>query len=188
MEWSLNEMLKGGNFTIKDVDLRIMPFPEMVIALETGAISAAAIPEPIATSAEMKGVGIRPWKAPSDVKPPPSTNVFWNTLWAAKNQDMARGLMVTYLKAVRDLSGKDAWRKPENLAIIQKYTKVAPDVSIKAKAPSFSPNLEIDMKILMDQQQFFLERGYLKYETLVPVETMLDFSYADYAVKKLGRW
>jgi len=75
-----------------------------------------------------------------------------------------------------------------SISIIQKYTKVGPEVLVKTRAPHFNPNLEVDSKILMDQQRFNLERGYLKYETLLPVETMVDFSWADNAVKKLGRW
>lgn len=187
-EWQLNEMLKKGNLTIGDIDLKTMPFPEMVVALETGAITAGIVSEPFATSAESKGVGIRPWKAPPEAKPFPITMLFWNTPWAAKNQDVAKGFMIAYLKAVRDLCEKDAWRKPEHMAFLQKYTKVGPEVLIKTRPPYFNPNLETDSKVLMDQQRFNLERGYLKYEALLPVETMVDFSYADYAVKKLGRW
>lgn len=187
-EWQLNEMLNRADLTIKDIDLKTMPFPEMVVALETGAIAAGIVTEPFATSAESKAVGIRPWKAPPGAKPFPITMLFWNTSWAGKNQEVARGFMIAYLKAVRDLCEKDAWRKPEHMAIIEKHTKVGPDVLIKTRAPQFNPNLEVDSKILMDQQRFNLERGYLKYDTLLPVETMVDFSYADFAVKKMGRW
>jgi len=187
-EWQLNEMLNRANLTIKEIDLKTMPFPEMVVALETGAILAGIITEPFATSAESKGIGIRPWKAPPGAKPFPITMLFWNTPWAAKNQEIAMGFMIAYLKAARDLCEKDAWRKPEHMSIIQKYTKVGPEVLVKTRAPHFNPNLEVDSKILMDQQRFNLERGYLKYETLLPVETMVDFSWADNAVKKLGRW
>lgn len=187
-EWQLNEMLNRANLTIKEIDLKTMPFPEIVVALETGAILAGIITEPFATSAESKGIGIRPWKAPPGAKPFPITMLFWNTPWAAKNQEIAMGFMIAYLKAARDLCEKDAWRKPEHMSIIQKYTKVGPEVLVKTRAPHFNPNLEVDSKILMDQQRFNLERGYLKYETLLPVETMVDFSWADNAVKKLGRW
>ncbi len=187
-EWQLNEMLSRANLTIRDIDLKTIPFPEMVVALETGAITAGIVAEPFATSAESKGVGIRPWKAPPGAKPFPITMVFWNIPWATKNQELARGFMIAYLKAVRDLCERDAWRKPEIMAIIQKHTKVGPEVLIKTRAPHFNPNLEVDSKILMDQQKFNLDRGYLKYDTLLPVETLVDFSWAEYAVKKLGRW
>jgi len=187
-EWQLNEMLSRVNLTIKDIDLKTMPFPEMVVALETGAIAAGIITEPFATSAESKGVGIRPWRSAPGAKPFPITMLFWNTPWAAKNEEIARGFMIAYLKAVRDLYEKDSWRKPEHMAIIQKYTKVGPEVLVKTRAPHFNPNLEVDSKIMMDQQRFNLERGYLKYDTLLPIETMVDFSWADYSVKKLGRW
>ncbi len=45
-EWILDQMLRRGGIGIKDIDLKTLPFPEMVPALESGAIHCAIITEP----------------------------------------------------------------------------------------------------------------------------------------------
>jgi hypothetical protein len=58
---------------------------------------------------------------------------------------------------------------------------------VKTRAPSFSPNLELEEKIMMSQQEFNLRLGYLKYKEMKPIKELLDLSYAEAAVKQAGR-
>lgn len=186
-EWILDEALKYGGLTIDDIDLRTLPFPEMLPALEKGAIHCAIVTEPFATQAEEKGIGVRPLKALPGAKPVPITVLFWNSDWAKKNDAAAKAFMAAYLRAVRDLSEPNAWRAPVHLEILNKHTRVPAAVLLKTRAPSFSPNLEIEEKVMMAQQEFNLRRGYLKYKGLKPIKELLDLSYAENAVKQAGR-
>jgi len=186
-EWVLDQMLRTGGLTISDIDLKTLPFPEMLPALDNGAIHCAIVTEPFATQAEEKGIGVRPYHAKSGAKPVPLTVLFWNSDWAKKNDAVARGFMLGYLKAVRDLSEPGAWRAPAITEVIQKHTRVSQEVLLKTRAPAFNPNLELDEKVLMDQQEFNLKYGYLKYTALKPVKELFDLSYAEAAVKQLGR-
>ena len=63
VEWMLDQVLRRDGLTIKDVQVKIMPFPDMVPALESGAIDAGILTEPFPTLAEDKGVGVRPLPA-----------------------------------------------------------------------------------------------------------------------------
>ena len=186
-EWILDQALRQGGMTIKDVDVKTLPFPEMLPALDNGAIHCAIVTEPFATQAEEKGIGVRPYHAKPGTKAVPITVLFWNSDWAAKNPAVAKGFMLGYLKAVRDLSEPNAWRAPANTEIIEKLTKVPTAVLMKTRAPVFSPNLELDEKVLMDQQDFNLKLGYLKYPALKPIKELLDLSPAEAAVKQMGR-
>ena len=186
-EWILEQVLRLGGMGIAAVDLKTLPFPEMVGALENGAIHCGIVTEPFATLAEQKGVGARPYQAPPGARPVPITVVFWNSDWAKKNEAIARGFMAAYLRAVRDLSAPDAWRASAHLEILQKYTRVAPDVLLKTRPPSFSPNLELDDRVMMEQQEFNLRRGYLKYTGLKPIRELVDLSIAEAVVRQMGR-
>lgn len=186
-EWMMDQMLQPGGIGIGDVDLKTLPFPEMVAALENGAIHCGIVTEPFATLAEEKGVGVRPLQAKPGAKPVPITVLFWNADWAKKNEAVARGFMTAYLRAVRDLSEPDAWRAPAHLEILQKYTRVTPEVLRKTRAPFFSPNLEMDEKVMMDQQEFNLRRGYLKYTAPKPIKDLVDLSVAESVVNQVGR-
>lgn len=186
-EWMLDQVLRQGGIGIGDIDLKTLLFPEQVAALENGAIHCGIVSEPYASLAEEKGVGVRPFRGKPGAKPDPITMVFWNTDWAKKNEAAARGFMLALLQAVRDLSEPGAYHQPAHMAIIEKYTRVGPDVLRKTRPPSFNPNLEMDEKVMMDQQEFNLRRGYLKYTTPKPIKELVDLSIAEAVVKQLGR-
>lgn len=186
-EWMLDQVLRQGGIGIGDIDLKALPFPEQVAALENGAIHCGIVSEPYATLAEEKGIGVRPFRAKPGARPDPITMVFWNTDWARKNEAAARGFMIALLRAVRDLSEPGAYHQPAHMEIIEKYTRVGPDVLRKTRPPYFNPNLELDEKVMMDQQEFNLRRGYLKYTALKPIKELVDLSVAEAVVRQMGR-
>ena len=186
-EWVLNEVLKFGGLKIDDVDVKALPFPKMLPALDNGAVHCAIVTEPFATQAEEKNIGVRPLTAKPGAKAVPITVAFWNSDWAKKNDSAARAFMSGYLRAVRDLTAPNAWRAPVHTEIISKHTGVATAVLLKTRAPSFSPNLELEEKEMMAQQEFNLRLGYLKYKEMKPIKELIDLSYAEAAVKRAGR-
>src|SRR5262245_36809146 len=186
-EWVLDEVLKPGGLRIDNVDVKVLPFPEMLPALDNGAIHCGIVTEPFATQAEEKNIGTRPLKAKPGAKPVPITVAFWNSDWAKKNDSAAKAFMNGYLRAVRDLSEPNAWRAPVHTEILSKHTGVAADVLLKTRAPGFSPNLELEEKEMMSQQEFNLRLGYLKYKEMKPIKELVDLSYAEAAVKQAGR-
>jgi NitT/TauT family transport system substrate-binding protein len=186
-EWVLDEVLKTGGVRIDNIDVKTLPFPEMLPALDNGAIHCGIVTEPFATQAEERNIGVRPLKAKPGSKPVPITVAFWNSDWAKKNDSAARAFMSGYLRAVRDLSEPGAWKASVHTEIINKHTGVAAAVLLKTRAPVFSPNLELDDKAMMSQQEFNLRLGYLKYKELKPMKELIDLSYAEAAVKQAGR-
>ncbi len=188
-EWQMTQMLKKDGLTLKDVTVTTMPFPDMVPALETGAIMAGTMSEPFATMAEEKGVGVRLYKPEANAKPEPITMIFLNTEWASKNPDLAKKFMIAYLNAARDLAENNGAgrKKDENLAIISKYTNLPVETLKKTRPTYISPNLEVNTEGLMAQQKLAMDLGYLKYEKLMEVKELIDFTYVEQAVKELGK-
>ena len=45
----------------------------------------------------------------------------------------------------------------------------------------------LEDKVMMDQQEFNLCLGYLKYSAPKPIRELVDLSYAEAAVKQMGR-
>jgi NitT/TauT family transport system substrate-binding protein len=187
VEWMLEQALKRDGLTIKDVQIKIMPFPDMVPALESGAVDAAILSEPFPTLAEQKGVALRPLTRPAGAKAMPITAIFWNKEWAVANPDLAHRVMVAYLKAARDLAVGDGWQGDRTLDVILKFTSAKPDVLKKARPHVLDANLEMDPTVLEAMQRFNAELGYLKYKELLPVSKLFNFAYRDRAVKELGR-
>ena len=187
VEWMLEEALKTDGLTLKDVQIKLMPFPDMVPALESGAVEAGIVSEPFPTLAEEKGVALRPLQRPANAKATPITAVFWNKDWATKNPELAHTVMTAYLKAARDLALDNGWKSPRNIEVMTKYTSAKADVIAKARAHVIDANLESDPAVLESMQKLAGEMGYLKYKDLLPASRIFNFSYRDRAVREAGR-
>ena len=187
VEWMLEEALKTDGLTLKDVQIKLMPFPDMVPALESGAVEAGIVSEPFPTLAEEKGVALRPLQRPASAKATPITAVFWNKDWASKNPELAHTVMTAYLKAARDLALDNGWKSPRNIEVMTKYTSAKADVIAKARAHVIDANLESDPAVLESMQKLAGEMGYLKYKDLLPASRIFNFSYRDRAVREAGR-
>lgn len=186
-EYMMDRVLRSDGISIEDVDLKTMPFPDMVPALESGAIWAGIVSEPFPTLAEDRGVGIRPLRKPPGAKPIPFTFVFWNTDWAARNPRAAQRFLVAYLKAARDLAVGNGWQREDNLQVVSKYTGGRLELLRRARPHHLDPNLSVDTRQLEDQQRFYMRRGYLKYADPLPLERVFDFTHLRQALRELGR-
>jgi NitT/TauT family transport system substrate-binding protein len=189
VEWMLDQVLRRDGLTIKDVQVKIMPFPDMVPALESGAVDAGILTEPFPTLAEEKGVGVRPFPRPASAKPIPITAAFWNAEWARANADLAQRVMIGYVRAVRDLAadGGRGWTEDRNVDIIVKYAAVRRELVKKARSHVVDPNLELDASLLDSMQKLNADLGYLKYTEFLSADRLFTFSHRDRALRELGR-
>ena len=189
VEWMLDQVLRRDGLTIKDVQVKIMPFPDMVPALESGAIDAGILTEPFPTLAEAKSVGVRPLPRPAGAKAIPITAAFWNAEWAKANPDLAHKVMLGYLRAARDLAadGGRGWTEDRNVDLMVKYAATKKELVRKARAHVVDPNLELDASTLDSMQKLNADLGYLKYTEFLSADKLFTFTYRDRAVKELGR-
>jgi NitT/TauT family transport system substrate-binding protein len=187
VEWMLDQALKKDGLTLRDVQIKIMPFPDMVPALESGAVEAAILTEPFPTLAEERGIAVRPLPRPAGARATPITTIFWNKDWAVKDPDLAHKVMVAYVKAARDLALDNGWKQERNIDLMVKYTGAKADVIRRARAHVLDPNLDMDSTVLDSMQRLSLELGYLKYKDLLPPARLFNFSYRDRAVAELGK-
>lgn len=187
VEWMLDQALRRDGLTLRDVQVKIMPFPDMVPALETGAVEAAILTEPFPTMAEERGVAVRPLPRPAGAKATPITAIFWNKDWASKEPELAHKVMVAYVKAARDLALDNGWKQERNIDLMVKHTGAKADVIRRARAHVLDPNLDMDPAVLESMQRLSGEMGFLKYKDLLPVSKLFNFAYRDRAVAELGK-
>ncbi len=182
-EYWLDQALRTGGLTINDIDLRTLPFPDAVTALNSGAIDAAMVGEPLATKAEQDGFAVR-LLSDFPVQNIQPTMIFANDSFLQKHPEAAVGLVAGYLKAARDLTQN--FNDPLNLAIIQKYTNVPAALVADSVKPVYSTSGEIDLKSLSTLQTFFRNRGQLDYDTDIDPAKLVDTQYVEKAKQKLG--
>jgi NitT/TauT family transport system substrate-binding protein len=182
-EYWLDTALRTGGLTIEDIDLQQLPFPDVPAALESGALDAAMLGEPLATMAEQQGIAVRlDADFPAEFQP---TFVWVNPEFAADQPELVTGFMAGMIQGCRDLWGDD-WDSDENLAIINSYTNVDVTLIREASRTWCEPNGEIKADDLATLQTFFMERGLLEYDEPLDVESLIDRTYVNEALETIG--
>ncbi|HZU05233.1 MAG TPA: ABC transporter substrate-binding protein [Chloroflexota bacterium] len=182
-EYTLGTVLQQHGMTFEDVRVVYMPFPDMVTALGGGAIDAANLIEPQATTALRRGFAAI--LVPSPRPGNQTTVIFYSKRFMTERPAIARAWMIAYIRSIRDLTG-DGWRRPEHLAVLSRATGLPTDLIEEAVAPYWDPDGRINREDLMAQQRFYQERGHLQYRDLLPIEAMVDESWLEAALQVLG--
>ena len=184
-EYWLDQALRTGGLTIEDIDLQEVGFGDVSAALESGAIDAAMLGEPLATLAEQQGIAVRLANDfISDFQP---TFVYVNPDFAEENPEVITGFVAGFLQGCRDLSGDD-WANEENLNLLNGQTGVDVDLIAESSRTYCEPDGEIDTDDLQTLQEFFADRGLLEYDEMMDVESFIDTSYVEQALEEIGTY
>ena len=183
-EYWLAQALGTGGLTLDDVDLRTLAFPDAVLALESGALAAAMVAEPLATKAEQDGFAVR-LATDFPVQAVQPTAIVANTDFIGENPDAVQGFVTAYLRACRDLAG-EGFADPVNLEIIGRYAPVSPELIAAAVPPIYSLDGKIDPVALAPLQTFFRERGQLEYDEDIDPRSFIEPRFAEAALGELG--
>ncbi len=189
--YEAGKMLESAGLTIKDVDIKYMPFPQMGIAIKNGAVDAAEDIPPFINVAKdqglMKGIGA----IDATLTPYPISSIAYqiNTDWAAKNRLVSQKFFVAILRGTRDYcqAYHHGPNRDEILDIMVKY-KVMSDRALLDRIPwqGRNPTGHMDDGTVLDIQDWFFKQGMItqKFEA----GRLIDQSYADYAEKALGKF
>ena len=158
-EYVLGEALRTGGLTVADVDVQTMGFPEMPVAFSNGAIDAAVPTEPFGTQAIELGVAV---PLVTDYLHGVQGGVMVAGEAFLKDRRAVEGFLRGYIRGLRD-THQEGITSPTIATIIEKYTRVPVAVLQKAIPPYNDPDMAINVASLMDQQRFYMERGYLRF-------------------------
>jgi len=183
-EYWLSAALGTAGLTLNDITLETLAFPDALAALKSGAVDAAMVGEPLAASAEQQNIAVRlATDFPvQDVQP---TALFGNSDWLKANPDTAAGVVTAYLEACRELMN-GGFDNATDLSIIQQYTGVPAALVQAAVRPIYEVNGTFSLPGLQKLQAFFRVRQQLEYDADLDPATVIDTSYVDKALAKIG--
>lgn len=158
-EYDVNLALKAVGGSVADVELVQIGRNDIGPAIANGAVTASWAAEPGVTLLEDKNIA------------KPITNdaargrgafpLLANSDFARKNPDACARYLAAFLKAAREIEAS-AWKDPQIVEIVSKYTNVPPDVL--RKTPSkLVPKIEPDFALMDDMQEYFRARKMLTY-------------------------
>ena len=173
---------------MKESELRMtnMTFSDILAGLGTNRVEVGVLIEPLVTQAVEQGIGVL-WKRVDTIYPGQQYGALMYGPGMIKRPEVARKFMVAYLKGVRfyndALSGKAS--RDELVAILTKSTSVKkPELYAKMAFPGLHPNGTLNTAGMEYDVKWWVSAGRMKES--VDVATIVDASYAAYAVQQLG--
>jgi NitT/TauT family transport system substrate-binding protein len=189
---TLNEALKHAGLQYDEVvHVYNMGFPEMVAAMQNGAIDAAPVPEPFNTFGREQGIGIR--FSADDFYPRQTIAVaLYGPDFMTKRAEIAHRFMVAYLKGVRFYNdairdGHFAGPKGEELIdILVRETRYKDRELYKKVVPNgCDPDGRVDRPSLENDLAFWRANKFVE-DDKIGISDVLDNSYVEAALKIVG--
>ncbi|GAV25147.1 putative aliphatic sulfonates-binding protein [Carboxydothermus islandicus] len=186
-EICLDRVLNKGGLTTKEVDLQIIrSFPDIIAAFANKSIDAAMVIEPFVTQGVEKGL-IDRWKDPVEYDPDAQIAILVFGPSITEKPEVAKRFMLAYVKALRDyndafIKGKDRERI---ISILMEYSTVKDRLLYEKMYPvGLNPNGYVKRIGIEKDLAWYKNRGLL--ESDVKAEEVIDNSYVDFALTKLG--
>ncbi|MBA3943827.1 MAG: ABC transporter substrate-binding protein [Herpetosiphonaceae bacterium] len=180
-EYWLAQALAKAGLTFNDIKLTSLAFRDVPAALDSGALDAAMLGDPLATINKDKN--IVSILSNDFINGFTSTFVYMGDPILTKNPQAAAGFMRAYLKACRDLQGN--YMNQDIAKIIEKYTQV-PAAEILRSAPAqYDAKGQIPLADINTLQDYFLKRGELEYKTPIDMSKFVNTSLATQAAADL---
>jgi NitT/TauT family transport system substrate-binding protein len=186
--YEVGKVIESAGLTMKDIDLKYIPFAQMGIALANGAVDAAFEVPPYGQMVIAAGQGVH-WLDPEDyIKVLPSSFVayFANSDWIKQNPDLAKRFFLALVKGGRDYcqAYHHGPNRQEVVDIMFKYRVAASAEQLDAMPwQARNPDGRFNVASLMDLQDWFFEQGIIKQK--FAAERLVDSDFADYAEKQL---
>lgn len=187
--YEVAKILAKDKVSIKDVDIKVLSFVNMGVALTNKAVDAALVIQPWASQYVERGIA-KVFADPDDYADPKPLTIavnLINTDWAAKNKDAVRGYFLAYQRAVYEYcqayhGGKN--RQEIVDLLVRSGVETRPEVLQRYPWPARNPNGHISDASLLDMQSYYIKEGLATKES--PLSKLVDYRYIDEAVQKLG--
>jgi NitT/TauT family transport system substrate-binding protein len=187
--YEVGKLLETDGLTIADVDVKVLPFPQMAVAFTNKAIDAALVIPPFTSQLLEGGFAVAFKEIDEVVKPWPLTIAvaMINTDWAKANPGLLRNYFVAYMHGVRDYcqAYHGGSNRPELIQrLVRTGTETRVDLLNNYPWPARDPSGRINIDSMMDMQAWFKRNKFSNAS--FPAERLADTSYAQSAAQKLG--
>ena len=186
--YEMGKVLEANGLSLKDVEVKYIPFPQMGVALKNGAVDVALEVPPFGTVVAAQDLGV-PWMDPERfIEPKPISFISYlaNTDWIRQNPDLARKFFLALVRGGRDYcqAYHHGPNRQEVEDIMWKYRAVR-DRELLHTMPwqARDPNGRFNVASILDLQDWFYKEKMITER--FPAERLIDTSYAEDAARRL---
>jgi NitT/TauT family transport system substrate-binding protein len=187
--YEIGKMLEREGLTIADVEIKVVPFPQMAVAFANKAIDGAIVIPPFVWAFEDQKIAVKFGEADDLIDPRPMSIavIMVNTDWAKQNKQVLSNYILAWMRGVRDYCQAfhgSALRADVVDALVKSGTERRPELLHKYPWPARSPNGQINVASMLDIQSWYLKSKMISAQ--FPAERLTDMSYVQNAAQKLG--
>jgi NitT/TauT family transport system substrate-binding protein len=185
----IGRALERAGLTLADVEITEIPYPDMSVAMATGAIDVGVAPEPYVSLAVQRAGAVK-WRGSQELVPNQvAATLMYTNQFIEQRPDVARDLMVAYLLGVRAYNDAFMKKQPEALArardtILRRTDLRDPELLERIEVGYINPNGLFDRAALAADYQWFRQHGGLTES--VDLDQIVDDRFVQYAVSVLG--
>jgi NitT/TauT family transport system substrate-binding protein len=187
--YETGKVLESAGLSLSDVEIKVIPFTQMGLALKNGAVDAALLIPPFTYQVRDQNLGVMFADPDEYSKPQPTAlavNIV-NTDWSKKNEELARKYFVAYIKGVRAYcqAYHGGSTRAEIVSLLVKSgTETDPRKLDAYPWQSRDPNGKISVASVLDIQDWYVKNKFTSAK--FPAEKVIDNKYVEAAVKELG--
>ncbi len=185
-EVTIGKLLESADVDPADIKITDMGFSDILAGLGTGAVDVGVLVEPLVTLAEVRDVG-KIWKRSDEIYPNQQYGALMYGPGIINRPDVAQRFMNAYIKGARFYNDAlaDGQPSPELVEILAANTSVKdPDLYQKMALPGINPNGKLNIEGMRHDSAWWHDAGLMSEP--VPVEDVVNSSYAEKAVENLG--
>jgi len=186
MEYLLEETLAHWGLTFNEVEPVYLAQTARAQALQTGAVDAALLAEPLVTRLLLSGHGeilVYDGELYSELSVSPQTSlVYFGPTLLVDQPQWGRRFMLAYLRGVRTYN---EGKTPRNLEIIARYTGLEPEILAQTGWPHINPDGRMATEGIPEFQQWLLRQGLMDDE--ISLDALFDPSFAAWAADTLSK-
>jgi NitT/TauT family transport system substrate-binding protein len=185
----VGRMAERGGFSLAEIDLVEIGYPDMAAALLGRSIDVAVMTEPGVTRAEEQEVGVR-WRSSDELIPGQvAAVIMYGPSFLEQRPDVGRRAMVAYLKGVRDyyraFTLQDAAMREAVIPLLMQATPFKDRALYdRVRLGSVNPDGHVNIDALEADYRWFVSEGLLADTGGVRPLVVGDF--VDYALQQLG--
>ncbi|MBX5493329.1 MAG: ABC transporter substrate-binding protein [Chloroflexi bacterium] len=182
-------LAERGGFTLRDLDVVELGYPDMLPALAGRSLDAAVLVEPFVVRAEEQGIGVR-WRSSDELVPGQvAATVMYGPTFLEQRPDLGQRAMVAYLKALRDYYGtfiaKDPAVRAQIIPILIQATNFKdPALYDRVQLPSVNPDGYVNVDALEADYRWYISQGLIG--DVVNLRSLVINDFVDYALQQLG--
>jgi NitT/TauT family transport system substrate-binding protein len=189
-EIMLDRGLQSVGLSENDISVKQLAFPDMLAALSTHGVDAAVEIEPFVAQGQAKGILV-PWLKSEDLYAGQEGGVLiYGSNMAKLGADVGNRFMVAYVRGLRDYYDAFGSRRKDTDAIasILAANTDVKDISLYGKMgfDYIDPNGYVNAEPVGYDLDWYASHGLV--QTKPDLSRVIDNSYADYAVRQLGKY